>query len=193
MNKRGNMNENNRTPRQNMENSGSSGNSPACDELLRAIDEASFFAMDLKLYLDTHPDDTRAVEMFREAVKQINRIRNRAGLANYGDIDLDSDDADALIATLDELTLLEEILNQKEMEFMGEGKRWYDVLWFGRIGKYKYKEQFIDMVIKGNETTSKSWIQSVLVDPNSWYMPLPQSDLDHNRLLEQNPYYSTSK
>ena len=130
---------------------------------------------------------------FREAVKQINRIRNRAGLANYGDIDLDSDDADALIATLDELTLLEEILNQKEMEFMGEGKRWYDVLWFGRIGKYKYKEQFIDMVIKGNETTSKSWIQSVLVDPNSWYMPLPQSDLDHNRLLEQNPYYSTSK
>ena len=130
---------------------------------------------------------------FREAVKQINRIRNRAGLANYGDIDLDSDDADALIATIDELTLLEEILNQKEMEFMGEGKRWYDVLWFGRIGKYKYKEEFIDMVIKGNETTSKSWIQSVLVDPNSWYMPLPQSDLDHNRLLEQNPYYSTSK
>ena len=46
------------------------GNSQACDELLRAIAEASFFAQDLKLYLDTHPDDTRAIEMFREAVKQ---------------------------------------------------------------------------------------------------------------------------
>ena len=47
-----------------------SGNSPACDELLKAIAEASFFAQDLKLYLDTHPDDTRAIEMFREAIKQ---------------------------------------------------------------------------------------------------------------------------
>lgn len=46
------------------------GNSQACDELLRAIAEASFFALDLQLYLDTHPDDTRAIEMFREAVKQ---------------------------------------------------------------------------------------------------------------------------
>ena len=66
MNKRGN--ENIRVSRQNTENVG--GNSPACDELLRAIAEASFFALDLQLYLDTHPDDTRAVEMFREAVKQ---------------------------------------------------------------------------------------------------------------------------
>lgn len=47
-----------------------SGNSPACDELLRAIAEASFFALDLQLYLDTHPDDSRAIEMYREAVKQ---------------------------------------------------------------------------------------------------------------------------
>ena len=73
---------------------------------------------------------------------------------------------------------------------MGEGKRWYDLLWFGRISNYKYKSQFINMVIKGNQTTNKSWIQSVLVDPNSW--SLPQADMDHNRLLEQNPYYSSS-
>lgn len=51
------------------------GNSQACDELLRAIAEASFFAQDLKLYLDTHPDDTRAIEMFREAIKQYNACK----------------------------------------------------------------------------------------------------------------------
>lgn len=45
-------------------------NDASCEELMRAIMEADFFAQDLKLYLDTHPDDTRAVEMFREAVKQ---------------------------------------------------------------------------------------------------------------------------
>ena len=43
---------------------------PACEELMRAIMEADFFALDLQLYLDTHPDDKRAVEMHREAVKQ---------------------------------------------------------------------------------------------------------------------------
>lgn len=41
-----------------------------CAELMKAIMEAHFFATDLKLYLDTHPDDSRAVEMFREACKQ---------------------------------------------------------------------------------------------------------------------------
>lgn len=69
MNKRGNMNDNHRSPQPRMENN-NNGNTPACDELLKAIAEADFFAQDLKLYLDTHPDDLRAIEMFREAVKQ---------------------------------------------------------------------------------------------------------------------------
>lgn len=42
----------------------------SCEELLRAIAEADFFAQDLKLYLDTHPDDKRAVEMYVEACRQ---------------------------------------------------------------------------------------------------------------------------
>ena len=50
-------------------NNGNNGNA-SCEELMRAIMEADFFAQDLKLYLDTHPDDSRAVEMFREAVRQ---------------------------------------------------------------------------------------------------------------------------
>ncbi len=65
-NRRMQQNENAQIRQQRVE----SGNSPACDELLKAIAEASFFAQDLKLYLDTHPDDTRAIEMFREAIKQ---------------------------------------------------------------------------------------------------------------------------
>lgn len=76
------------------------------------------------------------------------------------------------------------------MEFLGEGKRWYDILWFGRIENNKYKEDFISLVIAGNMTTNASWIRSVLANTNAWYMPLPQSDIDHNRLLIQNPYYT---
>lgn len=46
------------------------GTSESCDELMHAIMEADFFAQDLKLYLDTHPDDVKAIEMFREAIRQ---------------------------------------------------------------------------------------------------------------------------
>ncbi len=47
-----------------------SDNSASKTDLMRAIMEADFFAQDLKLYLNTHPDDKRAIEMYREACKQ---------------------------------------------------------------------------------------------------------------------------
>lgn len=128
-----------------------------------------------------------------EAVSLINKIRNRAGLPNYNDIDTASPNADAQIGQLDELTLLEEVLEQKELELMAEGKRWYDLLWFGRIGNHKYKTQFISKVIEGNVTTNQEWIRSVLQEPNAWYMPIYTTELFNNKLLEQNPYYGTTK
>ncbi len=130
---------------------------------------------------------------YKEAVRQINRIRTRAGLPLYQDIDTESADADALIAQLDELSLLQEILSQKQMEFIAEGKRWYDVFWLGRISGKKYNEQAVTLVIEGNQTTNMQWIMSALQDDGAWYMPIPQSDIEHNKLLEQNPYYQTTK
>lgn len=130
---------------------------------------------------------------WNEAVSLINRLRHRAGLGNFKDIDTQQADAAAQIAQLDEFTLLDEILGQKEMEFMAEGKRWYDLLWLGRIAQGKYRTQFMTKVVEGNQTTNQQWIMSVLQDQNAWYMPIPQADIEHNKLLEQNPYYSSSK
>lgn len=45
-------------------------NNCSCCELLCAVMEAHFFATDLKLYLNTHPDDKRALEMYTEACRQ---------------------------------------------------------------------------------------------------------------------------
>lgn len=59
----------NRNSRNVVRTSGNTSNA-SCEELMRAIMEADFFAMDLKLYLNTHPDDMRALEMYREACKQ---------------------------------------------------------------------------------------------------------------------------
>ncbi|MGN0686600.1 MAG: spore coat protein CotJB [Oscillospiraceae bacterium] len=62
-----NMNYRRPMPRAEVRNKPSDAN---CAELMRAIMEADFFATDLKLYLDTHPNDERAIEMYREACKQ---------------------------------------------------------------------------------------------------------------------------
>lgn len=42
-----------------------------CAQLLRNVSEASFYVTDLQLYLDTHPDDVRALDMFKEACRQL--------------------------------------------------------------------------------------------------------------------------
>ncbi len=43
---------------------------PQCAKLMQQLAAADFFAIDMKLYLDTHPDDVKALEIYREAVKQ---------------------------------------------------------------------------------------------------------------------------
>ena len=42
----------------------------SCQDLMKAIMEADFMATDLRLYLDIHPDDERALELYRDAVRQ---------------------------------------------------------------------------------------------------------------------------
>lgn len=122
-------------------------------------------------------------ESWPEAIQLVNTIRNRAGLPDY----------DMSIDQLDELTLLNEVLDQKEMELMAEGKRWYDVLWLSRVADGRYKTNAIDMIVESNRTTNKQWILSVLQEPYAWYIPIPQDDIEHNKLLVQNPYYATTK
>ncbi len=43
---------------------------------LRAVQEADFFAHDLQLYLNTHPDCIRALELYSESVQTAKQLRN---------------------------------------------------------------------------------------------------------------------
>lgn len=117
------------------------------------------------------------------AVEIINQIRVRASLPA---LEIETTE-------VDELDLLEKVLYEREMEFSAEGKRWYDLLRFGKIKNYKYKENFINIVVESNQTTNKQWIRSVLKSNDAHYMPLPQSEIIANPLLVQNPYYATTK
>ena len=45
-------------------------NNKNCVQLMNSLSESLFYATDLQLFLDTHPDDRNALRMFREAVKR---------------------------------------------------------------------------------------------------------------------------
>lgn len=119
------------------------------------------------------------------AVELINTIRRRASL----------NDLDIVVEETDEKTMLEAVMHEREMEFLAEGKRWYDLL---RVARYDhgdgvYRQWFVDEVVEGNQTTKDEWIRSVLLDENAWYMPIPYSEIEINPELVQNPYYGTTK
>lgn len=45
------------------------------DEMLRRISALDFFIIDLHLYLNTHPDDNEAIEMYNNCVVQVKELR----------------------------------------------------------------------------------------------------------------------
>jgi starch-binding outer membrane protein, SusD/RagB family len=116
------------------------------------------------------------------ALALINKVHVRASLS----------DLTVTPSESSELEMLELVLHEREMEFVGEGKRWYDLLRFGKMENYKYKEQFINMVVEANQTINGQWIRSVLKSNDALYMPLPEDDMEANPLLVQNPYYATT-
>lgn len=118
-----------------------------------------------------------------EAVALINQIRERTNL----------DDVEFSEAT-DLTTLMEYVLYERLVEFVGEGKAWYDMLRMGRYedptGTVDFTETFfINYVIQYNGEASESWIKSVLSDEDAWYLPVYDDEISVNALLTQNPYY----
>ena len=61
------------------------------EQLMNTINEVSFAVDDIKLYLDTHPDDEKALDFFKEK----SMIRNealKAYAAQYGPLTIDTGD-----------------------------------------------------------------------------------------------------
>lgn len=121
-------------------------------------------------------------DSWQAALDIINTIRARAMLAPSEITNVEE---------TDELTLLQAILYEREMEFSAEGKRWYDLLRFARYDE-KYAVEFVNTIVASNQTYNKQWIRSVLQDKNAWYLPIPYSEIEINPELEQNPYYQTT-
>lgn len=123
------------------------------------------------------------VEDNRIALGLINQIRTRTNLSEVNATENSGFDV-----------LFEAVMNEEIMEFIGEGKAWYDMLRWGRYtdptGSINFaNDYFIPSVIKYNTTSGEARIKSVLLDKNGWYLPVNYTELSNNPKLVQNPYY----
>lgn len=116
---------------------------------------------------------------WQEAIDLINQTRTRGEMAS-----LDIDPAET-----SELDLLTALLEERDIEFAAEGKRWYDLLRLGRQQNFQYRSQFVDLVMSNNTTANRTWLNSVLTDDDAWFLPIPEWDMNTNNQLVQNPYY----
>lgn len=116
---------------------------------------------------------------YQEALDLVSAVRARAGITQ------------PLSIASNQLEMLNIVLNEKALEFIGEGKRWYDLLRVGKRNNYEYKDYLIEQVLLGTAGGSSPIIRSKLLNNNSHYLPIHIDELKSNRLLVQNPYYDS--
>lgn len=113
---------------------------------------------------------------YPQAFQIITEIRDRAGVATRNIANSPTAYEDA-------------ILEERALEFAYEGKRWFDLLRMGRRNNYARKNTLIEIIVSNVPSTQKRILATKLTNPNGWYLPIYESEIERNRNLTQNPYY----
>ena len=113
---------------------------------------------------------------YAEAAGLINLIRERALIEPINNV-------------TNKNSLEDVILEERAKEFCGEGKRWFDLIRIGRRNNYERMEAFIEILSDNKPYEEAQIIRSKYSNPNSWYLPIHQDEIDQNSKLVQNPYY----
>jgi len=114
------------------------------------------------------------------ARESLNRVRSRPSV-----------DMPPVTESGDEL--FDRIVNERRIELVFEQHRWYDVRrWM--IAEEVLNEDQTRMSIRKQEDGSKTyevlfWKEANFQAPRDYLLPIPQSEIDRNGLLEQNPGY----
>ncbi|MFC2098991.1 RagB/SusD family nutrient uptake outer membrane protein [Bacteroidota bacterium] len=81
------------------------------------------------------------------------------------------------------------IMEERAKELAFEGKRWFDLMRLGRRNNYARKNEVIEVAIRNAPSTLKLVLASKLSNPQGWYLPIYEDELERNLNLVQNPYY----
>jgi len=81
------------------------------------------------------------------------------------------------------------ILTERQREFTGEGKAWFDLLRVAKRNNFERKDLVIEKLLLYVKGVDRPTIQKALQDPYAYYMPIYFKELQQNSKLVQNPYY----
>lgn len=104
-----------------------------------------------------------------EAASLVNQVRTRAGIANL-----------PTTASANKENMLNAVLHERRLELAFEGQRWYDLVRFGKV------ESIMNTL--NSRDASRLALKRQYTE-TSYYLPIPQSALDINSNLTQNPGY----
>lgn len=105
-------------------------------------------------------------------------IRERAGFSQHPGI------------PQNERTALEMVLDERHREFIGEGKRWFDILRMAKRDDYQYKDYLLEVILQNVSAQDRPLYEAKLVDVRGYYLPIHKDEIDANGgVLVQNPYY----
>lgn len=113
---------------------------------------------------------------FDLAIIPLNLIRARAGLPP--------------VATSENLDqMIELVLDERAREFIGEGKRWFDLVRVARRSPETRRTFILKSVLSNVSPEYISSTEDKVRDMNSWYLPIYYKELETNKKLEQNDFY----
>ncbi|MDP3915961.1 MAG: RagB/SusD family nutrient uptake outer membrane protein [Bacteroidota bacterium] len=114
---------------------------------------------------------------FNEAAAILNTIRERANVAS--------------ITLGNTVNIFEDaIMEERALELAFEGKRWFDLLRMGRRNNFARKDKLVEIIIKNVPSTQKRILSAKLTNPLGWYLPIYKGEIERNKNLVQNPYYT---
>jgi starch-binding outer membrane protein, SusD/RagB family len=114
---------------------------------------------------------------FNEAAAIINTIRERANVVP--------------ISLGNSVSVFEDaIMEERALELAFEGKRWFDLLRMGRRNNFARKDKLVEIIIKNVPSTQKRILSAKLTNPLGWYLPIYKGEIERNKNLVQNPYYT---
>lgn len=94
-----------------------------------------------------------------------------------------------LDVTIDQASLSNALLLERQKEFAFESKRWYDLLRFARRNNFAEQYLISDLVDLKAGPDDYEQILSFYSDTESYFLPIYQNEIDLNKNLVQNPYY----
>ena len=138
-----------------------------------------------------HKDDGNMAKL-KEAYKLVKEVRWRNNAVDAENVEVTNDDgAGNISTTLDAKALEQLILNERAREFIGEGKRWYDVLRFSLRDKSGDggSQYLISLAITGAPSDKAMGMQEKYKSKWFLYWPIYINEMEKNKNLRQNQFY----